>query len=301
MDSEFSRKKALVFGVLLLVFLAIPVTVYTALQEQTVSSKASKASENDVVVVISGEQITKAQIRAVAEEQYAPKSVDQLALQDALEILAERKILDKAAKDYKLTLDQARVDRFKKEEFSEVSSKYEALRQQVTLAAVNSREAYAISYWNPPYDGINTLTVEEQADAAIQLSKGIPALNSIEEKILAGNNLNLISQSILTEYPELLTVLSMNGYIYSILDDKGKVLASYPLIYEFGNSGLDDEVRDSLFAQSEGAVIKISDTESNRGGYVFKIKKKGNTNGARTYEEWLSGQKTNSVKVIEEL
>ena len=40
MDSEFSRKKALVLGVLLLVFLAIPFTVYTALQQQETRTRA---------------------------------------------------------------------------------------------------------------------------------------------------------------------------------------------------------------------------------------------------------------------
>jgi len=290
-DSEFSKKKALVLGVLSLVFLAIPVTVYTAINQQNTSSKASVPLENDVVASVDGEQITKANVRSVAGEQYAPNAIDQLALQDALDILIERKILDKAAVNYKISLDQARVERFKKEELSDVSARYEALKQQVILSAVNSREASSISYWNPPYDGIETLGIEEQADAAIQLSKGIPALNSIEEKMLAGDNLNSIIELTLTEYPELLSVLSLNGYIYSGLDEQGKVLASYPQIYEFGNSGLDDEARDILFAQDEGAVMKISDTESNRGGYIFKVDKKGNVSGARTYEEWLNGQK----------
>ena len=44
MDSEFSRKKALVFGVLLLVFLAIPVTIYNALQVQENRTRAEKAT-----------------------------------------------------------------------------------------------------------------------------------------------------------------------------------------------------------------------------------------------------------------
>ena len=44
MDSEFSRKKALVLGVLLIVFLAIPVTIYTALQVQETRTRAEKAT-----------------------------------------------------------------------------------------------------------------------------------------------------------------------------------------------------------------------------------------------------------------
>ena len=41
MDSEFSRKKALIVGALVLVFLAIPVTIYTALQVQESRTRAA--------------------------------------------------------------------------------------------------------------------------------------------------------------------------------------------------------------------------------------------------------------------
>jgi hypothetical protein len=43
-DSEFSKKKALVFGALILVFVAIPVTIYTALQVQETRTQAEKAT-----------------------------------------------------------------------------------------------------------------------------------------------------------------------------------------------------------------------------------------------------------------
>ena len=102
-------------GVLVLVFLAIPVTVYTALQQQTSSTRASVETEAGVVAIINGEQIKKADVRKVAEEQYPPNAVDQVALQDAYEILKERKILDNAARNYALTPDQKRVTRFKNE------------------------------------------------------------------------------------------------------------------------------------------------------------------------------------------
>lgn len=301
MDSEFSRKKALVLGVLSLVFLAIPVTVYTALQQQNSTIKASGSSEEEVVAIVNGEQITKAEIRTVAEEQYAPSSVDELALQDAQEILIERKILDVAVQTYGLTLDQKRVDRFKSEEFTEIDSKYEALKQQVTLAAVNSREAYSISFWNPPSDGINTLSIEEQADAAIQLSSGIPALDLIEDSMKSGENLEIIIQDTLNVNPELTTVLSLNGYIFAPLDNFERSIASYPQIYEFGNSSVDSDVRGVLFAQSKGGVVKVSGTESNRGGYVFKVENVGNESGSSTYEDWFEDQKSTQVQIVNSL
>lgn len=298
MDTEFSRKKALVFGVLLLVFLAIPVTVYTALQQQTTSSRASEEPQTDVVAIINGEQIKKSDVRKVAEEQYPPEVVDQLALQDALLILKERKILDNAAATYGIVPDQTRVNRFKKEGFSDTAAKYQALKQQVTLAAVNSREASSIGFWNSPADGLETLSVEEQADAANQLEVGIPALVTVEAGMQNGADLVQIIEDALVDNPELAPVLALNGYIYSKLDEFTKETALYPQIYEFGSSGLNDQTRDSLFAQSEVAVISITNTKDNRAGYVFKVEKKGNVNGSNTYDEWLESQMSALVQDV---
>lgn len=297
MDSEFSRKKLLVLGVLLLVFLAIPITVYTALQHQSSNSRAD-VSDDSVVAMVNGQQVTKAQVRAVAEEQYDPADVDQPALQDALEILIERKILDNAANTFSLVPEPARVDRFKQEGFSDTDAKYEALKQQVTLKAVNSREVLSIGFWNPPSAGISTLSIQEQSTASNELLSGIPALNTAETRMRAGDDVQEIGDSILAQYPNLAPVLEVNGIIYAPLNDEEKSLSSYPQIYEFGDLSLDNETRDAVFAQNQGGIVKTTDSEANRGGTVIKVETKGNVNGANTYEEWLAQQKTSLVQNV---
>jgi hypothetical protein len=299
-DSEFSRKKLLAVGALLLVLVGVPVTVYMALHRQSSNSHASTSTttEDTVVVTINGEQVTKAQVRAVAQETYEPSAVDTQALNDALDTIEERKILDNAATTYSLTPDTARVQKYTQQDFSDTEAHYAALREQVILKAVNSREASSVGFWNPPTAGVSSLSVTEKDTAATQLASGIPALTTAEDMMKAGKTPAQIADAILKNKPELGPVFATNGYIYSTLTSDGKVMASYPQIYEFGDPGVDSQTRDALFAQDQGAVVKVTDTEGNKGGNVFKIEVKGNVTGAATYDDWLTSQKASLVKPI---
>lgn len=299
MDSEFSRKKLLVFGTLFLVVLAIPITVYTALRQQDTQTKAADSPETIVIMAINGQQITKAQIRAVAQEQNDPSAVDRQALLDAKDRLAERKILDIAALNYKITADPSRVNRFKQEGLSDTDAKYEALKQQVILRAVNSTEALVIGFWNPPESSENALNVEEKENAEEQLEVGTPALDDIEAKMKANEDVLEAAEAVLEDNPELEPVLAVNGYILSLLtDETGRALSAYPLIYEWGDNSFDDETRNAVFALSKNAVGKVTDTKDNRGGSVYKIVNRGNQNGSSTYDAWLTEQKATFVKDV---
>lgn len=303
-DSEFSRKKLLVFGALIFVVIAIPVTVYMALQQQNSQSKAeveTEVPEDSVIMIIDGEQITKAQIREVAEEQNDPTAVDHQALMDAKETLEERKILDVAAKTYNITLEQDRVERFKQEELSDTEAKYEALKQQIVLKAVNSVEALSIGFWNPPAADIDTLSTEERVDAAEQLTEGIPVLDEIETRMTSGEDTLEIADSVLEDNPDLEPVLAVNGYIYSLLTGVERAISSYPAIYEWGDNSIDDQTRNAIFTLAVDSVEKVQDTKDNRGGSVFRIINKGNTSGSSTYEAWLTEQKTILVQDVSTL
>ena len=300
-DSEFSRKKLLVFGTLLLVVLAIPVTLYTAVnlnQKTNTQSKAANVPEDTVIVAINGQQYKKSDIRKVAEEQSDPSSVDQAALTNALNTLIERKILDKAATDLGITPEKARIDKYQQEGLTETQAKYEALREQVILNAVNSVEVISIGFWNPPSAGVNTLSAEQQDKAATELSEGIPALNEIESRMNDGGDPMKIADDIVADHPELAPVLAVNGYILSTLNEDSRVFAEYPTIAEYGDSSYDNQTRDGVFNVAENGVKKITNTSGNRGGMVVKIVNKGNLTGSSTYQAWLTEQKASSVREV---
>ncbi len=304
MDSEFSRKKLLVFGALLLVVLAIPVTLYTALNlnnKTETRSQAAEVLEDTVIVAINGEQIKKSDIRKIAEEQNDPSSVDQQALADALDTLIERKILDKAANDLNITPDQARLAKFEDDGLSETEAKYEALREQVILNAVNSIEIITIGFWNPPTVGVAALSVDEQNDAATQLSAGTTALDEIESGLNAGDDPLEIADAINADNPELRAVLAVNGYIVGSLNQEDRAFASQPIIEEYGDTAFDAQTRDAIFNTAKNSIKKISNTSENRGGMVVKVVEKGDINGSSSYDSWLTEQKASSVQQVNSL
>ena len=295
MNNEYPLKKVAFFILFFIVLIAIPLTVYLAQRQQSTQSKATVVPESVVVVVIDGGQITKAEVRKVAEENYSPETVDSQALKDALEILTERKILDKAAKDLGLKVDQDKAENLLEQEFSNQDARYEALIDQVILKAVKSRGAISIAFWNPPANSLSSLTAEERTAVAKQLTDGNAALIEAENRINAGEDVFEIGDALLTKYPSLKEVFAVNGYILSTLDSSGEI-ASEPRIYEFGDSGLDQATLDALFAMDVDGVKSITNTETNQGGVVFKLVSKGEDSGPSTYDKWLTAQKSLLVR-----
>ena len=272
--------------------LAIPLTVYITQKQQEVRSRAAEVPDTTVVAVFNGEQITKGQVRDVAEEQNDPSSVDGQALKDALVVLAERKILDLTAEDLGIDVYSDRVNILVENEgFSEEEARYEVLRDQIILAKVKSREALSVEFWNPPQSSLDSLTAEEKENARKELSDGIPALASAETRLKAGENVLDIGQSLLTTYPSLKPVLAVHGYILSMLDENEKETTALPQIYEFGDSSLDQTILNALFSMEIGEVKSITNTSSNRGGTVFRLVSKGTDSGELSYEDWLDKQK----------
>ena len=240
--------------------LAIPLTVYITQKQQEVRSRAAEVPDTTVVAVFNGEQITKGQVRDVAEEQNDPSSVDGQALKDALVVLAERKILDLTAEDLGIDVYSDRVNILVENEgFSEEEARYEVLRDQIILAKVKSREALSVEFWNPPQSSLDSLTAEEKENARKELSDGIPALASAETRMKAGEN--------------------------------EKETTALPQIYEFGDSSLDQTILNALFSMEIGEVKSITNTSSNRGGTVFRLVSKGTDSGELSYEDWLDKQK----------
>lgn len=287
---EITRKRLFLFGSFIVVMLAIPITVYLSQQQQDQRSQASEVPDSTVVAIFdSGEQITKGQVRKVAEEQSAPSSVDAEALRVALSNLIEMKILDRAATDLEIDIDQDWVDELIEGGLSENDAYYEVLRNQVTLKAVKSRSAFTVQFWNTPASGVSSLTEEEKTLSARQLADGTPALNRAQALLGRGDDILEVGDTILTEYPSLKPVLAINGYILNGLPESERITAKRPQVYQRGDSGLDSQTQEVIFNLDEGNLASARNTESNRGGILFKIVSV-NDDGAETYDEWFEGQ-----------
>ena len=291
MHNNITRAKILILGGVLAEVIAIPLTVYLVQQQKDTRSRADVTAEETVIVTINGQDITRADIRKVAEEDNDPSVVDTQALADALEIIKERKILDATAKAKGITVNPVDVNnQVSQEGITQAQASYEVLRDKVILSEVKSRKVNSVSFWSPPNTGITSLTQEEVQTAQSELAAGIPALSEIETKLNAGEKPLDIGQFILNKYPVLSPVLAVNGYILSKTQEVDKQLISSPQIEEFGDSNLDPEALNKLFDMQVGDVSTLSNLETNKGGIVFQLIEKGNDSGVPSYASWLSSQ-----------
>lgn len=293
---EINRKKLFLFGSFIVVMLAIPITVYLTGQRQDQRSQASEVPDTTVVAVIDGAQITKGDVRLVAEESYEAVDVNDQVLEDALLIIEERKILDKAMSDYEIQIDQEWVDELIADGYSEDEAYYLVLKNQVTLKAVNSVSAYTIQFWNTPESGLASLTEEERTLAVTQLRDGQAALNRAQALMARSDDMIEIGDTVLSEYPSLKPVLAVNGYILDGLAESERILAKRPQVFEKGNSGLDPTTYEVVFNLGDGLSRSVN-TETNRGGIIFKPVTINET-GADTYDQWYAGQKADLVRSL---
>ena len=295
MNSEFTLKKVAVFLLLGVALFAIPITVYLAQREQDTRSNANVIPEDTVVAVINGKQITKAQVRVVAEESSEPVDVTSDVLKNALLVIEEREILDNAVNTLGIELDQAWVDELVAEGYSQNEARYQVLKNQVKLKAVKSRSALTVQFWNTPEAGLANLTEAERDTSKKQLSDGIAALNEAETGFVRGDDPLEIGDALISKYESLKPVLAVNGVILNGLSASERDAASHPQIYEFGDSGLDQETQAALFKLAINDVEVVSDTSTNRGGTVFKVVS-ANDDGADTFDEWYTQQKASLVQ-----
>lgn len=282
------------FGSFIVVMLAIPITVYLSQQRQDQRSQASEVPDTTAVAIFDGEEITKGQVRDVAEEQNAPSSVDAEALKVALSNLIEMKILDQAAEELGIEVDSDWVNELTQQGISENDAYYEVLRNQVTLKTVKSVSAFTVQFWNTPVGGLNNLTAAEKTLTAKQLTDGNAGLNRAQALLGRGDDILEVGDTVLTEFPSLKPVFAINGYIFDSLPESERMIAKRPQVYQQGDSGLDNQSQEVIFNLDEGSLANVKNSESNRGGIVFKAVSV-NKEGTETYDEWLEGKITELV------
>lgn len=295
MNTEFTLKKVAAFLLLAIVIVAVPLTVYLAQRQQNTQSKAAVVSEDTVVAIINGKQITKAQVRIVADESNLSADVTADSLKTALAVIEEREILDNAMNTLGIKLDTDWVSELVLDGYSEQDAKYQVLRNQITVKAVKSRSALTVQFWNTPESGIANLTKQEKEDSEKQLSDGIPALSQAETGLTRGDDVLEVGDAILEKYESLKPVLAVNGLILNGLGETERISVAHPQIYPFGDSGLDAESKTALFELKANDIKTVTDTSTNRGGIVFKVITANDT-GVNTYEEWYAQQKTSLVQ-----
>lgn len=289
---QITKKKIFIFLSLLVVIIAIPLTIYLSQQQQESRSSASAVEDSAVIATINGSNITKADVRAIAQEQYEASAVDDQALRDGLDVLEERRILDIEAQGKGISPDPSEVQaRMSEEGLTRTQAYYGVLRDSVTLVEVKSRQILSMGVWSPADSDLSSLDPADKNTAKTQTQDGLAALPGIQTKMESNEDLLTIADSVISQYPSVKDAIAINGSKLTDLTQAEKNAVTKPVIVEFGDSSMDTTTLNSLFAMEVGSVKTISKTEANSAGVVFKVLQKGNDRGLTTYDAWLNVQK----------
>lgn len=302
MFNELSLKKVGVLILVIVALIAIPLTVYLAQRQQESRSKAVVVSEDAVVAVINGQQITKADVRKVAEEQYAPSAVDAQALKDALSVLSERKILDAASKNQQISSDPRQIqERMEREGLTEIQAYYEVLKEKVTLIEVKNWQVFVIGFWVPPNDQRTDLTPEETTSIQKELSDGLLALVEAQNLLSSNQEAVDIARSLISKYPSLKKVLGVNGYLLAQAEEGGDLVnLTNPKIYTFQSSSTGQPLFDAIYSMKTPGEVKKVLSENDSGGNVIKLIGR-NSAPFNTYEDWLINKRETIVQIVNPL
>lgn len=296
-----SKKTAAILVALFFV-VSIPLTVFVAKQPQTTDiGAANPLTPDTLIAVFNGQKIYEKDLEKVAAEQNDPDAIDKEALKDALDTLIQRKVLDLEKQEKGIEVSQDEISQKAAEQDLESNQAYyEVLKDKVTMLDVQAMKVASVGFWSPKNDNLESLTADEKTLASRQAQQGSQALSEVETRLTSGEDLLTIAQSIALKYPVVGPAISINGYILDTLSESERQsLSSYEII-EKGNADLDNSIRTGLFAMAENEVKTFENTETNKGGFVFKILQKGSDSGFATYDAWLKS-KENSLVVKQQL
>jgi hypothetical protein len=299
-DTEtISRNKVILIGLFLLALVAIPVTIFMVTQRQQTTTKASETGENEIVAIVNGEKISKAQARRVALEQNSPKGVGTEALKSAVDEIAQRKAVDKIASASNISATNAEVAKEVKDTGApREEAKYAVLKQKLTESQVKNWQVESIRFWIPAdepvevsgttiYKTPSDLTTEEANVRQDQLKEATKYLSEAETLLKTSDALS-VAQSLSTKYPELTKIIAVNNNLLSEYSPSSSFANEYksPAVYTA------DELANDLYAnqiralKNPGEVVKVR-SDHNGGGAVFKLVAVNQSAPYATYDELL--------------
>lgn len=290
--------KRIAIGMLaILAIVGLPATIYLTQQQQNTKQEATTGFTDDTVVAIYDGQIKIKDLRAVAEEQYAPTAVNNTVLKIALNILLERKILDKEKINQKISISQQEVDDLVLSTgLPEKEAYYKILRTKVGLTNARNWQVYTIGFWAAPSSDLANLTDEEKASRSAILAQGLPALKEAEQRLRNGETASIIAENLLAKYPALNGVLAVNGTIITRDIESPPELDEAEIFY-YEPSGEGQPFYDTLYSMSNDGSVKSIVFSDNSGGSVIKLVKYHPETTFNSYKDWLDNKKS-LVKIV---
>lgn len=302
------RKVAVLFLILLVI--AIPLTLYLISQQQDIRQRASEGTtevptpvSTSTMATLDGQPISEQDVKAFADQAYKTVPTDPSELKTSLNQLVEKKILEKVVTDQNIEItDQDITNQLAKDDLSNFSNdpivrenaRISVMKRKIELQFTKTRTAYTVGFWLPPVGYGITLTQEEQDLLAKQRADTKNALAEILKGLQAGDGPLVLAKSIVTKYPSLNTVMSVNGFLLG--KTANEVLLTQPTVYSFQKGRQEITFFKTLFSLTQDQVALVEDPKTSSGGVVIKVT--GVTDGPfDNYSAWFADQKATRVVI----
>jgi len=285
--------KLAIGALIVLALVALPTTIYLTQQQQTVQQQAAP-TDDKIVAVYNGENITRADVQALAEEWYPTNEIDSQALQDALDVLLERKILDKEKTDKNINISQEEIQaKIDSDSLSFKEAEYAVLKDLVTQQEVKNWQVYTIGFWQPSTSDLAELTEEEKAERIQILSTGKSMINEAKTRLENDESAFSIAKSLLSKNPNFRGVLAVNGYQIQ-LDSEGSPEFEDPKTYTHQTKGIGQPFYDTIYSLKQAGEVKLNNPPDGSGADAIKLVST-NDSAFNTYENWLADKKKTAV------
>lgn len=286
-------KRLAIGALIVLAIVALPTTVYLTQQRQTVQQQAAPTGDT-VVAVYNGENIYKKDVQALAEEWYPTNEIDRQALQDALDVLLERKILDKAKADKNINFSQEEVQaKIDSDSLSSKEAEYAVLRDLVTQQEVKNWRVYTIGFWQPSTADLAELTEEEKAERTQILSTGKSMINEAKTRLENDESAFSIAKSLLSKNPNFQGVLAVNGYQINPESETSPQLEN-PKTYTYQVKGIGQPFYDTIYSLKQAGEVKLNSPSDGSGADAIRLVSTNNS-AFNTYADWLNDRKKTAV------
>lgn len=294
----FFKKKWLITTVLLLAIIPL-LTGVLSIKKVTVPKKPGTT----LIATIDNQPVYLTDIQKVALEQYQPDAVDEDALRISYDILTERLILDKAAKDLNIDVSAQEINEALSRStqpgdkilpIQRTNTRYQLLKNKILRREVESREAYSIGFYIASYDEQqgDDVTDDERTLFEQQREDGAKALVEMDQRLKEGEIPLTLARDIYNKYPSLQSILAVNGYI--LKSTANETLMATPKLYDYEQENVGQPFFDAIYTMKLNEIKAVNE-DNGSGGYVIYMKTINHAN-IRTYQDWLAQKKKELVK-----
>lgn len=294
-QSRFSTKQKILFLALPVVLILIAVIFllnYLGLIKLSEFFKKPDA----LLLTVGQQKVYLSEVKQAAKEQYLDSSITKSVMQNSLDMLVERIILDQEAQRLKIQPDKPKQSYSKS--FT-IKAKYDLLKNKIISALLESRQANVVKLWVPSDEYLKTQGVSEKdKQTMLALRTDIQnALIDLEKKVREGETMLKGARFIHDKYPTLSSRVTLNGFILEKARDEN--LLTQPALYTFDPKNAGVPFYEALFIMKDKEIKRFMEPDKSGGSIIQIISIQHGA--SKNYQDWLESKKQQLIKVYSSL